>query len=158
MASTKITDLQYSFEDIVRDHIRTHRVEQCAKIALSFFGGYIFTSNINNAFLSLLAVLILGAYCARVLFKKPDLRKPVTPDEVKQLSPHARRSFAQLLKDESRRDIYVSDLESIVRTASEKSEALSSARQKEAASRNMREQQARALYEAERDTEDKRSE
>ncbi|MYM85514.1 hypothetical protein GTP44_26755 [Duganella sp. FT50W] len=69
------------FEEIVLSHTSAHRHDQFAKILCIAVVGYICYSMFNSVLIS----LVLIAYGAKILYKKPDLTVDVSYDEVKQL-------------------------------------------------------------------------
>jgi hypothetical protein len=135
----------HEFEKIVRSHTEAHQKEKWFKIAcLIVFGVMPYLEIDRFPFVASLTLLALMIWGVKVWLAKPDFSKDISPEEIKELSDNARSVFRRLVRT-SNRGVLLSDLASMVRTASQENRASMKIRQQAESNRRAREQQERAL-------------
>lgn len=138
-------DVMHEFEQIVRSHTEHYQQEKWIEIGGLCALGLMVHSVIDSALIVFPVLLALTFYGVKVLFAKPDLNQAVSAEEIEQFSDNACSVFARLGKKWDRA-VLLSDLDSIVRTASQKHRASRKARERAESNLRMREQQEHALY------------
>jgi hypothetical protein len=135
------------FEDIVQSHVKSHQHDKRLKTGALFLLGLIPYSEISNFPVAASLVLLgLALYGGMVWFAKPDLSLHVSGEEIEQLTDGARTVFSRLMRTHWDQGVTLSDLDSIVRTSSQKHRAAMKVRQRAESNRRAREQQENALH------------
>lgn len=137
--------VMHEFEQIVQSHTKHHHQEKWAKIIGLCALGSMVHSVIDSALIVFPVLLALTFYGVKVLFTKPDLNQGISAEEIEQLSDDACSAFSRLGKKWGRA-VLLSDLDSVVRTASKRHKDSMKARERAESDLRMREQQERALY------------
>ena len=138
-------DVMREFEKIVQSHTESHQQEKWLATACLVIFGLIPYSEINSfPFVASLVLLALIVWGVKVWLAKPDLSKDISPKEIEELSDNARSVLRRLVRTWNR-GVLLSDLASIVRTASQENRASMKIRQQAESNRRTREQQEHAL-------------